>query len=239
MFALTVLYSGLFFYVRVRAREFRKFTSTSDNTGTLETGGSVHSKDSHITTKTVSNTTEPAIQNRQPRMGISAHRRMTYISYTLLLYPTAYMVLTLPISIARFYEFVGRSFTLRSLYIGATMFDLQGFVNVILYTTTRKGIIPWDRIFGKFKRFTPKTPQSTFSSYTTDTYDLPTAPRPLVSKPLEDSVTTLNHSSMQNSSVEYYSEMEINLPEYVISDSERTAGIQNTINDRTRTDVCG
>jgi hypothetical protein len=239
MFALTVLYTGLFAYIRVRVKEFRKFTSTSDSVGALETGGSVHSKGSQaVMTKTVSAATGSSTNYRQPRTGTNVHQRMNYISYTLLLYPTVYIILTLPIAIARLYEFVGRSFTLRSLYIGAAMFDLQGFVNVILYTTTRKGIVPWDRIFGKFENSTPKTLQSTFVSNASYTHDPPTSPRSVVSKPSTCSIATSDRSNMKASSVKYYPDPEIDLLENFTLAGERTAELQNTVNDRMETDVC-
>lgn len=201
MFALIVLYTGLFFYVRMRARGFRKYTSSSDHVGILETGGSGSAKDSQIlVTRTVSVTSRP-LNHCQKRNGDSVHGRMNTVSYTLLLYPTVFIILTMPVAVARLYEFVGRPVTLKSLYIGAAMFDLQGFANVILYTATRKGIIPWNRMFEKFPKFTLN--RNCFHNLS--------SPRRVVPKSSAISIATSNGPPSDKFSVGYESETEIHL----------------------------
>lgn len=90
-----------------------------------------------------------------PRIQTGSHqaqKRMKQISLTLLFYPIIYIVVLLPLSIARLRQFVGKSPSLAFTYTTVAIFNCQGFINVLLYTTTRKGLISWDRLFRKFNR---------------------------------------------------------------------------------------
>jgi hypothetical protein len=55
------------------------------------------------------------------------------------------MLLTIPISVTRIAEFAGKTFSLPIIYFTVAMFCCLGLANVILYTSTRKGLIPWGR----------------------------------------------------------------------------------------------
>jgi hypothetical protein len=60
------------------------------------------------------------------------------------------------LSIARLRQFAGLNPSLAFTYGAAAVFDCQGFVNVILYTSTRKGLIPWDTFVRTFRHRTPR-----------------------------------------------------------------------------------
>jgi len=61
----------------------------------------------------------------------------------LLIYPSVYILLTLPLAIERLLAFENKTWGYKGTYVGAGLFDSLGFVNAILYTSTRKGIIDW------------------------------------------------------------------------------------------------
>jgi hypothetical protein len=169
MFALTILYCVLFFYIRTQLKNFRKGLSSSDamtgGTGThelsgwqanLEGGGAVIGSlapKAIIQTKTVTVTTEerPAApgkrRNHMATEAERAHKRMNQVAVTLLSYPIAYICLTMPLSITRLSQFAGKEWGLTCIYAGACIFCCTGFVNVLLYTATRKGIISWGWLF--------------------------------------------------------------------------------------------
>jgi hypothetical protein len=160
MFALTILYCVLFFYIRSQLKSFRRATSTSDRESWPETSnwqanleaGSldqpIHPKQI-ITTQTVTVTTEerpvqrPTIKAKPDR----THQRMNQVALTLLFYPVMYICLTMPLVTTRVSEFAGKKWGLTSIYVGASIYCCSGFVNVLLYTATRKGIISWDWVF--------------------------------------------------------------------------------------------
>lgn len=79
---------------------------------------------------------------------------MKQVSLTLLFYPAAYIVVLMPLSIARLRQFSGRNPSLAFTYTAAAIFDCQGFINVLLYTTTRKGLIAWNKLYPRFNRGT-------------------------------------------------------------------------------------
>lgn len=56
------------------------------------------------------------------------------------------MILTLPISISRISEFRGQELGLTFAYFGAALFECTGFINVLLYMGTRKGLVSWNRL---------------------------------------------------------------------------------------------
>ena len=164
MFALTILYCILFFYIRVQLKKFQKITSTSEIQSSHElrswqanleagTPDQPAAPKQIITTQTVSVTTEERPQRRTMKTEAErAHRRMNQVALTLLCYPIMYICLTMPLSITRISSFAGHDLGLKSVYAGASIFCCSGLVNVLLYTLTRKGIISWDWLFRKCKK---------------------------------------------------------------------------------------
>jgi hypothetical protein len=160
MFALTILYCVLFFYIRIQLKNFRKATSTSDIQSWHETSNWQANLEAGpaeqptppkqiITTQTVTVTTEERPVQR-PTIKVEpdrAHQRMNQVALTLLFYPVMYICLTMPLVITRVSEFAGNQWGLTSIYAGASIYCCSGFVNVLLYTATRKGIISWDWLF--------------------------------------------------------------------------------------------
>jgi len=80
------------------------------------------------------------------------HRKMNQVALTLLAYPIMYICLTLTLSITRLSEFAGDDWGFTCVYVGASIFCCSGWVNVLMYTVTRKGIISWDWLFGRRSR---------------------------------------------------------------------------------------
>ena len=225
MLALTILYTCLFFYIRIQVKEFRKATSTSENISSSEIGYPTQDNDSpHFTNNAIMVTMESATQ-AQMNVGNNARQNMNRISVALLLYPAVYMILVLPVAIARISEFAGKGFSLTAVYAGACLFSLQGFAQVVLYTTTRKGIIPYDRIFRKFKfKRSASTKPDSFNSYHSGSCDLPTPSKTPISSSYPICIASVIPHNTGKSSVECYSETDINFREYAISRGEKVDG---------------
>ena len=179
MFALTILYCVLFFYIRLQLKNFRKANSSSEpnvkeSNGPHATGHELSpwqanlesgipsvqiNPHTFITTKTVHVTTEernpdpltPHKNSLQPHtMNPDAdrtHKKMNQVALTLLAYPIMYICLTLTLCITRFSEFAGDDWGFTCVYVGASIFCCTGWVNALMYTATRKGIISWDWLF--------------------------------------------------------------------------------------------
>jgi hypothetical protein len=159
MFALTILYCILFFYIRIQLKNFKKAASSSDLQSSnelqcwqanLEAGNSTHNTAPHdiVTIKTVHVTTEERPQRPNIKSDADrAHKRMNQVALTLLCYPIIYICLTMPLCITRLSEFAGKEWSLAGIYAGASIFCCTGFMNVLVYTLTRKGIISWDWLF--------------------------------------------------------------------------------------------
>src|SRR5579859_7025534 len=173
MFALTILYCILFFYIRIQLKNFRSAnsSSTDHHTGTgtnhgahelrawqanLEAGLPVDhhgpSPNGIITKTTVTVTTEERpttiYSGRRTRNEADrAHRRMNQVALTLLCYPITYNCLTMPICITRLSQFAGNNWGLVPIYVAACLYSFSGFFNVLLYTATRRGIISWGWLF--------------------------------------------------------------------------------------------
>jgi len=135
MLALPVLYGSVVIYLQIQRRRFSKSTSTFESRSTQK-----------------STNTERTTRSNESGGETNPLRRIDNVSVKLLLYPAVYVALTLPLSILRLYQFSGRSFNLKTIYFGASLWQLQGFVNVILYTTTRRGIVSWDWVKQLFRR---------------------------------------------------------------------------------------
>jgi hypothetical protein len=121
---------------------------------TLGTEGDVESAPPHpdggvMITKSVAVYTESPTNSRTPRPNAPARRtynRINKVSVTLLIYPVLYILLTMPISISRIAQFAGQQWGLAFAHFGAAFFSCTGFINVLLYTSTRKGLVSWSRL---------------------------------------------------------------------------------------------
>jgi len=70
-----------------------------------------------------------------------ARKRMLQVARTLLWYPFVYLIITAPLTIARIAGFAGRQWAVTCIFVGAAFYASGGWLNVLLYTATRKGII--------------------------------------------------------------------------------------------------
>jgi hypothetical protein len=172
MLALTVLYSLVFCYIRGQLRKFGQETeTTADRPGSsqelepwqadLETGEPIvdPAPSQIITTQMVSVTTEDRTTNLSVEAAsgipislrntpsnhshIIARRRMLQVARSLLWYPLIYVVVTAPLTIGRLSQFAGDDWPQVYIFIAATFYASAGWCNVLLYTTTRKGIVSW------------------------------------------------------------------------------------------------
>jgi hypothetical protein len=186
MFALTILYCILFFYLKTQLKNFRAAnTSTADHTtsvsqhelrnwqANLETGIPTDptSPQAIMTKTTVTVTTEDrptTVYNGQRHRTEAdrAHRRMNQVALTLLCYPISYICLTMPIAITRLAQFAGNNWGLRVIYVAACIYSCSGLCNVLLYTATRRGIISWGWLFKKRRRTEGTMPTTPSTPYT-------------------------------------------------------------------------
>ena len=169
MATLTILYSILFFFLRAQTRRLLKTSTTTeqqtadDLTITTNAQWEVRLETSDddleasparpsgpvIVTKSVSISTGTPSFPRPPRCNAGVGRtyqRMNTVSVTLLLYPVLYMIVTMPISISRIAQFAGHEWGLTFVYFAAALFECTGWINVLLYTSTRKGLVSWNRL---------------------------------------------------------------------------------------------
>ena len=164
MFSLTIMYCFMFCYIRIQARKLAKASTASASEhnishelqsweANIESGDPAqHTSSSQIVTMksatvtTDDRTTRPT-QTRPTRPR--ADKRMKQVSLILLCYPIMYIICTLPLEISRLSQFAGKNFSLTAVYFGVCLFMTSGFLNVVLYTTTRKGIISWPRLLRK------------------------------------------------------------------------------------------
>jgi len=56
------------------------------------------------------------------------------------------MIVTMPISIFRIAEFAGQNWGITFVHFSAALFECTGWINVLLYTSTRKGLVSWNRL---------------------------------------------------------------------------------------------
>lgn len=171
MATLTILYSILFFFLRAQTRGLLKPSSPTDqhtigddfplptNTNQWEVTLGAPDDDPEdspartsgpvVITRSVAIYTEASSNQRPTLPNGNAQRtyhRITRVSVTLLIYPVLYVILTLPISMARIAEFAGHEWGLAFLHFGAGLFECTGWINVLLYTSTRKGLVSWDHL---------------------------------------------------------------------------------------------
>ena len=169
MATLTVLYSILFFFLRSQTKNLLNANTTTDhqtaddfnptsNTqwevrlGTdndLEGSSPARPSGPVLITKSVSIFTEGNPNSMIPRPNPAARRtyhRINKVSTTLLIYPILYVIVTLPISLSRIAQFAGQQWGLTFAHFGAALFECTGWINVLLYTMTRKGLVSWNQL---------------------------------------------------------------------------------------------
>jgi hypothetical protein len=172
MLALTFLYCLVFFYIRNQLRKFNRETSSTEhqssgNDQELErwqadleamTPQSEH-PNQILTTQSVSVISEDRRPSGQTydtsgtplslantssaHSQVLARKRMLQVARSLLWYPLIYLCVTAPLTIGRLATFAGDSWSQTCIFVGATFFACGGLFNVLLYTSTRKGIISW------------------------------------------------------------------------------------------------
>jgi hypothetical protein len=191
MAALTFLYCLVFFYIRSQLRKFSAETNTTtDHQGSgvelerwqadLEVGTPTTETAPRqiMTTRMVSVTTEdrgttlatdpgegvPISLRNTPnnQSHVQARRRMLQVARSLLWYPLIYLCVTAPLTIGRLAQFANDDWAQNCVVVGATFYASAGWCNVLLYTTTRKGIIHWSW-FGWKKSQNKSKPQPTLS----------------------------------------------------------------------------
>ena len=160
MLSLTTIYCILFVYVRIKARTLRQFISTNASGSSYDMslswkGDSENGDHSSLQrtsqTKTKTKVTVEDRPSHQSAAGERTYGRMNRASIKLISYPMVYICLTMPMCIARICQFTGKSWSLPAVYAGTTIYVCSGAVNVLVYTTTRQGIILWGRLFRKAK----------------------------------------------------------------------------------------
>jgi len=77
---------------------------------------------------------------------LAKRKRLNSIAITLLCYPIAYLCLTMPVEIVRVAAYCGATFPIPVSDVVVCIYASSGWVNVLLYTIPRKGIISWDHI---------------------------------------------------------------------------------------------
>jgi hypothetical protein len=181
MISLTFLYCFGFCYIRIQLRKFNRIiTSTEQSTADLgqerwhadlETMVSPTraSPREILTTRMVSVTTEergidnltPKVSNdvshdlRPPSMNQSqllSQKRMMQVASTLLWYPLVYLCCTIPLAVSRLATFPGDHWASISIFPSVAIYASGGWCNVLLYTLTRKGIVPWSSLCGRNKK---------------------------------------------------------------------------------------
>jgi hypothetical protein len=158
MATLTILYSILFFFLRAQTKGLLKSSVTDEQTAddvkmTTNTERVVRlgtsDEDLEASPDPSGPVTEAQPNPRTPRPNASARRtyhQVNKVSVTLLIYPVVYMILNMPISMARIAEFAGHDWGITFLHFGAALFECTGWINVLLYTSTRKGLVSWNRL---------------------------------------------------------------------------------------------
>ena len=177
------MYSVLFFLIRRQTREMRTTNHSNDfykSQQTLSDGGTTHESDpwrayldpakssaegSEIVVTPSTSVTNGeqcypvACQSTQLYVDENAKKRMNSVATTLLCYPIAYICIIMPITASRIAQFTGAHVPLPVIYFTAGFYASTGYVNVIMYTVTRKGIISWDWLFRLVGRRRNELPQ--------------------------------------------------------------------------------
>ena len=164
-FALTAIYCLLYLPLRSQLRKFARRSSeaeTSEYTSeegypgfrnlTHESQTSTGQIASDIPMITVS-TKEPRSKDRQSLSQRSNSRSnelnrerrcILRAATTLFCYLLVYIMLTMTLSITHLANFVYRDWGHTIIFAGASVYTCGGWCNVLLYTATRRGIVPWN-----------------------------------------------------------------------------------------------
>jgi hypothetical protein len=158
MLSLTTIYCVLFVYLRIKAKNLRQLISTNATGSSYETSQTWRADPNtgrHSPLQSASQTkTKVTVEDRLSRISVAGERtceRMNRASIILICYPMVYICLTMPMCIARICEFTGKNWSLPAVYAGTVIYVCSGAVNVLVYTTTRQGIISWGQLFRKIK----------------------------------------------------------------------------------------
>lgn len=81
----------------------------------------------------------------------SQNTHVMKVARQMMWYPVVYTILIVPIACARFAVFAGKTVPNAVTVFTATVFMLSGFVNAVLFTTTRR-VVPASMIFPRFIR---------------------------------------------------------------------------------------
>ena len=154
-------------------------------------------------TKTKTKVTAEDRPSHESAAGEHTYGRMNRASIILISYPMVYICLTMPMCIARICQFTGKSWSLPAVYAGTTIYVCSGAVNVLVYTTTRQGIIVWGRLFRKVKP--AKTNETSIKpvEYVPSWYDTGsdserlTPPSKVIYRSSASSIPTLGHPSSE------------------------------------------
>ena len=71
-------------------------------------------------------------------------RHVWGLGLSLFCFPVIYTVLALPLAIARLGDIAQTHWSDAVLWVGASLYACGGMCNVVCYTATREGIIPWN-----------------------------------------------------------------------------------------------
>ena len=161
MVSLTTIYCVLFVYVRIKAKKLRQLMTTnasgSSQAYEMSSSWKASENDDHSSLRTTSQTktkTKVTVEDQPSHQSAAGERiygRLNRASIILISYPMVYICLTMPMCIARICEFTGNDWSLPAVYTGTVIYVCSGAVNVLVYTTTRQGIIGWGRLFRKVK----------------------------------------------------------------------------------------
>jgi hypothetical protein len=211
MISLTTIYCILFVYVRVKARNLRQLISTNasgcsyEMNQTWEADSETGICSSMQSTGQAKTNTKVTMEDRPTHQSATGERscgRMNRASVILICYPMVYICLTMPMCISRICSFVGKSWSLPAVYAGTTIYVCSGVVNVLVYTITRKGIIPWGRLFrSKVKPAKTNKISTKPVEYVPDCYypgsnqERLTPPSKLITKSSASSISTLGYPS--------------------------------------------
>jgi hypothetical protein len=240
MFTLTAMYCFMFFYIRIQSRKLANASTTGTSTSKYEPPHQLQSWNVNVeagdpaqgaissqpfTTKsdivTVEDSPPQASQTKSNRPR--GDKRINQVSLRLLCYPIMYLICTIPLEVARLSQFAGKRWGLPSVYLGACVFMTSGFFNVLLYTTTRKGIVSWGGCFRQCKyEFPRRTARSHLSSARRPSQASPgviRTPWSVASKPSVTSLKPLaNGPAKSHDEYDSLSSMEVPKQDHTTSD---------------------
>lgn len=149
LLVLPTLYITLFFIVRFHSKSMKEWNSIHNKSSPLPSERDSialcdHSKSTFQFAPAQEEACSRQITTADSRGKESAYKRINHVSKTLLLYPIAYLCCSMPITTARIAQFTGAPVPIPVVFFAAGIYGATGFVNVVLYTVTRKGIVSFD-----------------------------------------------------------------------------------------------